>query len=311
MIWLTVISIKILVGDIFAKILQKKLALSESRERSLVTQYFFCALISWVTFLFWGGYFSHIAFPLFLIIGGISLLNGFACYCQWQSQAISMSKSAVMGIPDDIIALTLIYLLAPQLEIPFLNKGLIVGVMFCFMATIIFALQGSDFLKHRGANLVGWVLGYTIIWGVATFLFRLFSGGIELPWHNFMLIWYNGSLISALIIFTIAKARGKLGPKMTSKEQGNAFVLSLLVCSAFVLLYIALKFGTLTATKPIFLVSAMVGPTLVGFIVFKEHRSLKTKSLFTIKGLVITIETIAYVLGIIGTIIIAISFSSP
>jgi len=314
MVWLVLVGIRIFVADILAKILQKKLAISKSRERALVLQYIFCAVFSWIAFLIFGGDFSHLLqnikvsnldIPIFLIIAVIGLANGFGCYCQWRAQVISMSKSATMGIPDDIIALTLIYLVSPKLEIPFLTHGLIVGVILCFIAAVIFAVQKSKSLKngssvgYTGAKLVSWVLGYTIIWGTATFLFRFFSGEVRLPWHNFSLIWYNASLISALIIFGITKFIGKIGPKMTIQERGNTFKLVILIWASLVLYYLALKFGTLTATKPIFLVSAMIGPALVGFIVFKEHRgngiSLKPT------------ERLAFILGGIGVLVIALS----
>lgn len=302
--WLIPVGIRIFLANIWTPIISKKLAMSKSRERAFVWQYFFCAAFSWITFLIFGRDFSHLLknvqivnlnVPAISIIIGIGLLNGLACYCCWRAQAISMSRSAVMAIPDDIVALTLIYLLTPHLELPFLTFGLIIGVVFCFVGGIIFGFQKTG-LEYTGAKIVGWVLGYTIIWGTAVFLMRVFAGGVQLPWHNFLLIWYNVSLVSALVIFYIAKLKGKLGPEMTFEERKNTLKLVFLIWLCLVLLYIALKFGPLTAIKPIFLFTGSAGPLLVGFFYFKEHMEIKP------------IEKLAFLLGGVGIIIIVLTF---
>jgi len=305
MIWILLVGIRILVADILAKILQKILAVSKSRERAFIWQFFFAALIAWLVFFISRGDLGHltkntdifgVSLPILFIIAGIGILNGFACYCQWRAQAISMSKSAVISIPDDIIALVLIYLVAPEIETPFLNPGIIIGVAMCFTTVMIFSVQ-----KSKGGVMTAWVLGYTLIWGTATFLFRIFAGKIQLPWQNFLIVWYTSSLISACVIFQIAKIQfareNKVIPKMTTREILSSFSLSLLIFTALGLYYMALKFGALTTTKPIFLISAMVGPMLVGFLFFKE----KLQSL----GLA---EKIGFIIGISGALVIALSF---
>lgn len=302
--WLIPVGIRIVVADIWHPILSKKLAMSKSRERAFVWQYFFCALLSWIVFLVFGRDFSHLLsnvqitklnVPAISIIAGIGLLNGFACYCQWRARAISLSKSAVMAIPDDIVALVLVYLLAPHLELPFLTSGLIIGVVFSFIGAIIFGFQKTG-LEHTGAKLVVWVLGYTIIWGAAAFLIRFFAGGVQLPWHNFLLIWYNGSLVSALVIFYVAKLKKKLGPEMTNEERKNTLKLVILIWVSLALAYIALKFCPLTVFKPIFLFTASAGPLLVGFFYFKEYPEIKP------------IEKLAFILGGVGIVIIILTF---
>lgn len=305
MIWLIPVAIRIPLGNIWAPLVQKKLAQSRSRERIFFLQYFLCALISWCVFLIFGkGNFSYLlskiqivnlVCPIIWIIIGIGLLNGFACYCQWRARAISLSKSAVIEIPDDIVALVLIYLIAPQLEMLFLTKWLIIGVGLCFSAGLIFAVQKSGG-EYIGSKLIGWVLGYTIIWGTAAFLMRVFAGGVQLPWHNFLLVWYNASLVSAWIIFKFSKTTMGLGPKIINTENRQVKILVILVWVCLVLFYIALKTGPLTAVKPIFLVTASFGPFLVGFIKFKEHTNLKP------------IEKIAYLLGLTGVITIVATF---
>lgn len=302
--WLIPVGIRIFLANIWTPIISKKLAMSKSRERAFVWQYFLCVVLSWIVFLIFGRDFSHlfknvqianILVPAILIITGIGLLNGFACYCSWRAQAISMSKSAVMAIPDDIVALALIYLLTPHLELPFLTFGLVIGVVFCLSGGIIFGFQKTS-LEHTGVKLVAWVLGYTIIWGTAVFLMRFFAGGVNLPWHNFLLVWYNASLVSALIIFGITKLKGKLGPNMTFQERKNTLKLVFLIWACLALLYIALKFGSLTAIKPIFMFTASVGPLLVGFYYYKEHLEIKP------------IEKLAFLLGGIGIITIVLTF---
>lgn len=302
--WLIPVGIRILLANIWTPIVSKKLAMSKYRERAFLWQYFLCAVLSWIVFLVVGRDFSyllkdikiaHLTLPVLSIAIGIGLLNGFACYCFWRAQAISLSKSSVMAVPDDIIALLLVYWLAPQLELPFLTLGLAVGVILCLSTGIIFGLQKTT-LEYTGTKLVAWVLGYTIIWGTANFLFRFFAGGVKLPWHNFLLVWYNASLLSALIIFSITKLSGKLGPRMTSQGRKDTLKLVLLIWACLALLYTALKSGPLTAIKPIFLVTASLGPMLVGFFYYKEYQPLRKS------------EKLAFVLGLIGIAVIVLTF---
>jgi len=60
--------------------------------------------------------------------------------------------------------------------------------------------------------------------------------------------------------------------------------------------YWAAKLAPITVYQPIFMVSEAVLPTLIGFIIFKEAKSLSVK------------EKFAFLLGLAGITAIAISF---
>lgn len=121
-----------------------------------------------------------------------------------------------------------------------------------------------------------------------------------MPWHDFLIIWYSGSAISALIILAITYLNGRLGPKMSIEEKRNTSILVILVWLALVLFYLATSLGPLTAIKPIFMISSMVGPALVGLTIFKEYKENER--------LIKPIEVVAFVLGCIGIITIALMF---
>lgn len=281
--WQVIVFSRVIVGNIIGTALLKKLLQSYKidRKKLLCWQFLFCLAFSVVYALISGFTFR----PILCLIVGIGILNSFGAYCQWQAIDLSLSKTSLFTQADDLISLFLCYWLLNETR--FLNIGLVSGLILCFgAATLLMS-------KESNVRLIKFVGIYSVIWGVAGFLKRYFAI-LDIPFAEFLCSWYAGSLLGALCIFFFSKGI-KLTFKLTKKEARNVGIVAIAgAWGGMVLGYWAAKLAPLTVYQPIFLVSEAVFPTLLGFYVFKEIKTLLSKR-----------EKTAFLLGFIGVVIIA------
>jgi len=220
------------------------------------------------------------------MVAGIGFFNSLGAYCQWQAVKMSLSKTSLFTQADDIIGISLGYLFLNETR--FLNSGLILGIIICLGAASLLISSESNI------RLMKYVGTYSVIWGLATFLMRYFAlSGI--PFCEFLASWYAGTLIGISCILFFFKEEG-LTIKAQKKEIMGVGVLAIAIWFSMLLGYWAAKLAPITVYQPIFMVSEAVLPTLIGFIIFKEAKSLSVK------------EKFAFLLGLTGITAIAISF---
>ncbi len=228
-----------------------------------------------------------------LIISAIGVINSFGAYCQWRAFDISLSKTGIFTQGDDVIAITLGYLFLNETK--YLNEKLAVGIIICLLAAT--ALLSQRQKANKNVALLGWVAGYSLIWGMAIFFMRYFALQ-QVDLANFMTAWYCGSFIGSLIIFCFTRlaAKNEAGEKLSGKSIGGVFLLALAIWASQLLAYMSYRLAPLTVAQPVYLVSEAILYIFLGLYYFKEIRQL-TK-----------IDKIAFAGGIAGIIIIALSF---
>ena len=296
--WQLVVLSRVVSAHIVFPIIVKHLTGLPSRARKLSLQFLFCAVLS----VIWLackpqpvlkpaielGSIMMPAMVLLLLVGGI---NSFAAYCQWQAIGINLSKTAVFTQADDFIAVLLGYVFLNELS--FLNSFLLIGIILCFIAAGLF-LGGKKSNGQSNKALLLWIAGYSFIWGVTVFLIRYFAlKGVSFP--VFLTGWYGGSFLGSLIILRLEEKPG-LFRLLTAKTVLKVFGLAVVVWLSMCLNFWTFKLVPLTVGEPIFLVTEMIFPALIGLYLFKEKRDLTRE------------EITGFALGALGTVIIGLSF---
>lgn len=286
--WLTVIMI--MVYDYFlATVAIKKIGSPKgSRTRKLVWQFFFCAVAGFFLWLGLASEQSHSVVTdmltldmstggwVLLSISLVGVFNAFAGYCQWRAVDQSMTRTALLTSLDDIIPIVLGMLILG--EATSVSTGVIIGMVISVVAAITFAVikaehdsEGKPLVDNKA--LIGWVVGYSLIWGVAAFLFRVWGvAGVEM--YTFIMFWYAGSWLGALGTKKLMGAE-EAGPPLTGKQYAQVFLLSFFIATTLMLSYYLRTIMDITAIQPISMVAEIVMPLLAGVLIFKEAKTLR------------------------------------
>ncbi|OGL83402.1 hypothetical protein A3B32_03495 [Candidatus Uhrbacteria bacterium RIFCSPLOWO2_01_FULL_53_9] len=231
------------------------------------------AVIGWVTTALVGHPFMGLtAFGAIALMGCV---NAGAAYCQWRAVEISQSRTAVFTWADDLIAMGLGYAILSEQR--YLTPTLVLGVVICVGCAVAMAFHkraGSDEKSSRASPfaLLGWVAAYSVIWGVAALVMRIYGlRATSIFW--FATAWYPGAVLGALVI-RYTSSEKEQGEPLTLKGLAGVFVLSTTIWAALALKYWASMLAPITVTQPVFQVSELVFPVLVGLFIFKEHQTL-------------------------------------
>lgn len=268
-------------------------AVEGSRTRKLVWQYFFAALLALITAAITGQ--IHVSWS-FTIVAVIGAANAFACYCHWRAYDISMSRTAMLSNFDDLTAIGLGYAVLGELRVltPILTAGIVLSVI----STTVFAQ-----VTHRGKSnggrsadqLAVWVLGYTLIWGVAMFSMRFFSlQGLNIL--TYVVAWYSGAWFGAIFTRFVIIGRDEAGPPLTRVQKAKVSLLAVGIWTSLMLAYYIRTLVPITVVQPIQLVAEMSVPAIIGLTIFGERRSMSRKEIAVI------------VVGLIGISLVAIGF---
>ncbi|MCK4859765.1 MAG: hypothetical protein KAS87_04305 [Candidatus Omnitrophica bacterium] len=290
----------LLINTIFPWLLKGKVVQANFVQRFFL-QYLFCSVFAVLVAISLG---QLVFTATTLIIAVIGVFNGFGAYSQWRATQINLSAMSIFAFLDDAIAISLGYLILKEGK--FLNTGVGIGLTLCASVVILFAVnnylkrkKGVKGKEHLPLRFFGYVMSFTIIWGVATFLTRYFAlEGVGVG--TFIFGWYGGSVITAFIIFLIKKEKGifqEVKETMTNNNFCIMFVMSVLIMTNIWLSYWALQLAPLMVVKPIFFVSAMVIPAIIGLYIFKEAKKYERR------------EKLFFVIAFVGGVLIALSFT--
>ena len=220
------------------------------------------------------------------LIGGA---NAFAVYAQWRAADFNLSKTSLLSIWDDIIIMTLSYYYLGEGR--FLNAGVWTGIKISSIAFLLLVLHDyKKGLKEKEAHknlsssvatathlkFYGYVLTYSVVWGVAIFLMRCFAID-KMPMGIFLPGWYGGTLTMFVFFFikNVKKEPDVLRSQPLMKhEKWLLFLASASIILSLALNYIALERTPATIVTPIYFVAEMIISTFVGLFVFKEHKRL-------------------------------------
>jgi hypothetical protein len=287
--WQVAILISIMVGYILQPILNKKVSGLSSRTRNLLWVYFFAAVLATLIALLFGGKFGGTSFYLVFIVG---IANAIGCYCYWRAIDINLSKTSLLNQMDDIIAMALGYIILSEGQ--FLNYALIFGIILSMIAVFVFSYARSA-KTTKGGNIIVWIAIHSLISGIACFSMRYFHlTGVSIL--SFVAAWYEGSFLGAYLVFILSgkKERGK--EQLSFKKILKLVPLSAVFLSSLLIAYWIRTLTPIIISQPIWQVSEIIFPTIIGLWIFKE-----------IKGLSFA-EKVAMLAAATGGVIIMISF---
>ncbi|MBI4135796.1 hypothetical protein HY477_03620 [Candidatus Uhrbacteria bacterium] len=297
MTWHVPVAISLIFSYTISPYLLKKNANLPSRTRRLAWQFFFCAALACLVALGTGSPLPLTSMAL-LAIGAIGCVNAFGAYCQWRAMAISLSRTSLFTYWDDLIAMGLGYALLSEAQFltPLLGLGIVIAVG--AVIAMPYARRGKtaddQLARAQWVELIGWVARYSVIWGGVSVAMRYFGlKGVAIP--SFLAAWYSGAFVGALAIRFLSSA-SEVGVPLAWRDLRLVFALSCAIGMALSLKYWAFGLAPVTVLQPIYQVGEMVMPTVVGLVVFREHKTFKPA------------EKLLFVLAIVGGLTIALSF---
>ncbi|MEK7583932.1 MAG: hypothetical protein AAB490_01695 [Patescibacteria group bacterium] len=301
--WLIPVFLKVLFGNIVTPIVLKKVTSQGSRSRRFRSQYIFASVLVWATVLLMSG--GNIAWPSFGLVLLIGFLQSFGTYCYWHAIKISVSKTAVTTQFDDLLGMIMGYGFlgeAYYLRNAPLATGIVLSLASVFVyvwlrVTVKKGDANSELARQTSDSdraLAMWVAGYSVLWGLAYFSLRFFALR-EVPHSTFLPAWYTGALIGSQVVFWTAGEKER-GERLTVRDHLASGLLAVLIVSSLAFQYWASKLTPITVHQPIYQVTEMIFPALIGLFYFKEIKAL-TKS-----------GKAAFVLGAVGMLLIAMSY---
>lgn len=290
MAWYIPIFLRIITGDIISKILIKKITGLPSRTRRLCWQFFFAMLYSYILAYFMGNLSLCHAWLIIAIIG---VFNSYGAYCQWRAIDISLSKKSLFTQGDDLITMLLGYIILGETKI--LNLGIIGGIIVCLGAAGAIIWLDRKTESYKNMALLGWVAGFSIIWGVAVFSKRFFTLK-DVSFATFLTAWYSGAWVGSLLILALA-GKKEAGKKLNLAGIGSGLALASCIWLPLFLGYWTYTINYITIAQPFFMISEIIFPTLLGLFYFHEIKSI-TKA-----------QKVAFGVAMAGIFIIALSYS--
>jgi multidrug transporter EmrE-like cation transporter len=299
--WLLPIGLRILCIDTIYPMLLKGKIVHENLVKRFFLQYFMCAVLAGIFALATG---QFVLSASFWIMYSVGIFIGTGTYLSWLTTKMNLSATYLFRFGDDLLALALGFIFLD--EIGFLSPALFSGLMICLTGIGIYSYSnyrkkkdqaGSEHLPLKFFIYVG---VFSSAWGIASFSKRYFAlEGLEIG--TYLLGWYFGTFTASLVVclknLGIRQLALELRTTTQKREVGLMTISSVIIMLNIVLGFWALKHAPLTVVQPIFYVSGMVLPLLMGLFVFKEKKYLN--------GL----DIMSYGLAILGTLVIGIAFS--
>ena len=294
MLWYQIAGLRVLTAHIASPILMKKVSMLPSMSKRINLQFFYCTVFSLI-FLLITNQVNQLFDNMCLMIAGIGVINSLAVYAQWKAVSISLSKTALFTIADDAIAIILGFLFLG--EIKDLNIYLIIGMIICFATALVMGVKKSqkNDSSKLGVSIFIWIAIYSLIWGIAVFSMRYFAlKGVQ--FSLFLFSWYGGSYLGSFILIALIKDKKSIQITKSSTSKIFLFLLSIVIWLSMVFGYWLKNLVLLSVSEPIFLVTEMIFPALIGLFYFKEIKTLSR------------IQKIIFPVAIIGLMIIMFSY---
>src|SRR3989344_1146281 len=302
--WYIPVILGLLIRDLFTSVLLKKAVISGGRQQRFFLQFFFAFMLASPIFLYLGNTSAdYILSPDFFKIFGIGMFNATATMFYWKAIDISLSKTSLFLFLDDIIAITLSLIFLGEYAI--LNTtmlaGLAMGLLSIILFTIYYKIPRANSASPRlPAIFFFYVFIHSVMHGLLLFSLKyLAADGVSKP--NFLFGWYGGALMMAglaLVFSRKNKKENKAERAFTKKNVKLMVPIGLAIVSSLGLAYLSFQLAPPVVIQPIFFVSPMILPTLVGFFYFKEVKTIDTK------------EKLIFALGAAGALVIPFSYSA-
>lgn len=249
----------------------KKYIVGDKRTKRLFLQFLVCFIVAAVLALMQGQ--VLIAFRAAAIIWVVGLINAVGCYYSWKAQDISLGRSSVFTIWDDLIAMGLSYVVLNEGR--YINGWNGTGIMLSVAALFLFVIHAYRAKRRGGSGLplqcFIYIGIYSVLWGIGLFTARFFSAE-AIPFAPVALAWYGGSTIAAFFLraFVHETDPSQQG-ELTARDTIITTVYSLLIISCFGTMYWSLR-SPQVIVQPIYFVAEAIIPTVIAFLFFNERK---------------------------------------
>lgn len=275
----------------------KKIVGKNRRTERFLWQFIFTFIIAGAWALVSGGTVISKAFWNVVLIG---LLAGGGTFFSWKAIHISQSRNAIFTFWDDIIAMSLSFFVLHEGH--FITLPIGIGIAISFVALFGFIWYGrlqkdmKGELKPVPFVFYTYVGIYSIAWGLAAFGQRYWSY-YDMPVPTFLLGWYTGTLIVAILLFLIYKDTSenqKSVAPLGLKGIAEMFVLAVFILVSLGLASVSYRLPQ-TVVQPIYFVAEMIIPALIGLFIFHERKQFAT------------IEWFFFGLGAVGAFVVVLN----
>lgn len=297
--WYVPVLLRIFLIDTIFPWLLKGRVVQKNFIQRLFLQYLFCAILAILVAILLGVSFTRALF----IMAIIGFFNAFGAYSQWRAIRFNLSATSIFMFLRDLIAISLGYFILKESK--FINTGLGIGLIICLSAVILFALNNYRKEKkkikrkeHIPSKFFFYILSFAAISGITMFLMRYFA--LEgLDTGTLIVGWYGGAFVATLGLFFFKKEKrflAEVKQTMISSNIPIMFLMSILIMINIWLTYWVFQLAPIIVVSPIFFISAMIMPAILGIYVFKEGKKYENK------------EKILFVIAVLGAILIALNF---
>jgi hypothetical protein len=271
--WQLTVLASILSGSFIASIFFHELGKSGPRERArnLVFQYAWMLGVSICAWFLLGG---EQAFPesvyVIALSGGIVTVG---TYFQWRAFAISTSMSALIPALTSAIAFALSGLILNEWQ-ELAEPMRLAGICLVTLGLTLYFMHRRRTAHGIPISFLWQALPAIIVFGVTTFLMNIWAQS-NVTLGVFLLAWYGGAFFGSCILFTLLRLRAK---EKAAPLRGRVMLLvlgsALSGIAATGLAFVSFEMAGQTLTLPLYAVGGIVGPALVGFLLFKEWRQI-------------------------------------
>lgn len=297
--WEWALVLRVLVGFGLANLLIKWVASQGRRTERFFWQFAFAFAIAVSFAVATGGVQTNQMFWVFTLLGAVATAGTFYW---WKATAMSQSRNALFTFWDDLIAMGLAYVILHEGQ--FITPPVALGIAISFLSVGLFIRHGYKKSKQKETahetlplRFYGYIAFYSVVWGVAYFGQRFWSHA-DLPISTFALTWYTGGLITATLVYLFYKDKAvdqqnaaAIGPKGIIA----CFTLAVALYASMCLSIAAYK-APQVVVQPIFFVSEMILPALIGLFIFRERKNFDR------------VEWLYFVIGVAGALMVGLSF---
>ncbi len=300
MTWELAVVLKILGGSVLAPVVFRLLGDVAPRERiyRIMLQYAWTILFALGVATVWGFIPSHDLWP----IAAIGVLMPFAVFFQWRAMAISPSRTGIFMEGTSFIPLLLSAVLLGEWRAFEGNSQLLLGFVLVFVGVVLHAR--ADIVNRRKKEeatspTMGFLrnaVGFMLIFAIATFLENFWAKtGIQTP--GFLVAWYVGAFVGSVVLFAATRHLPRVATSQlqVGKEQLLIFLAAVSIICSLGLQFVAFTLVEQTVALPIMSVGGVIGPVLVGMLVFKEWKKFEGR------------EWVYLGLGFVGALTMALS----
>ncbi|MDP3792387.1 MAG: hypothetical protein Q8Q89_01520 [bacterium] len=313
--WWFPVLVTIVVKDGVTSIFLKRVVISAGRYERYFLQYFFawlCAMFFWIITQGYNNTISPIAvpwlglIPAVAVIYCIGLFNGISTTFYWRALDISLSKSHFFLFIDDAIAISLSLIVLKEFQI--MNAGLAAGITISFSSIILFTVHslnksavdlGNKQISSLKSEKKLWyyIIIHSLMHGIIMFLMK-YTTTNSVPVNIFLLSWYGGSLTVASVILLLNKSV-RLDNVFTKNHLKIMPIIGCLIVITLGLLYWSYEMAPQTVVQPIFFITQMTLPVLIGLYWFDEKKTFDIK------------ERIIFLIGAMGSALMFLSYNAP